>query len=163
MHPTLMPILMPVCARCRIARSVDDYPLRRHGQSRRIGAVCQSCLDALQPSLAGGGRRSAPLDTPAAGGEKTRDLPLFGDEKLTDTGCEIAPRCLSCPLPACRFDSGQAKAIRTGIRHAAETARVRKLLAAGQEPANIALVMGISVRTVFRRKRVLTSGQNGDA
>ncbi len=29
-------------------------------------------------------------------------------EVMPDTGCEVAPKCLECPLPQCKYDMGAA-------------------------------------------------------
>ena len=67
--------------------------------------------------------------------------------KYPDTGCEVAPSCLSCPLEVCIHDShGQAK-----VR--LRDTRIVKMDGTDRE---IADTVGVSVRTVYRaRKRVL--------
>lgn len=66
-----------------------------------------------------------------------------------DTGCADLgiPSCLSCWLPACRFDlpPKQAGAL-------VRAARVRELLRQGLTVDEIAAEMGTSRRTVFRLK-----------
>lgn len=64
-----------------------------------------------------------------------------------DTGCTLAPLCLDCPLPTCRYD------LPGGLR----TARVQEraiqmqaLHAAGYQASEIATMLGVSRRTVFR-------------
>ncbi len=65
-----------------------------------------------------------------------------------DDGCEISPRCLECPLPACRYDMPPKRA--GALMREAE---LRRLLAAGFTADEAAVKMGISRRTVFRLKR----------
>ncbi len=65
-----------------------------------------------------------------------------------DDGCEIAPKCLECPLPACRYDLPPKRA--GALMREAE---LRRLLAQGLTADQAAVVMGVSRRTVFRLKR----------
>ena len=64
-----------------------------------------------------------------------------------DDGCEVAPACLSCPLPRCRYEAHNGlRRIRAALRRE-EIARLRRL---GLGPDAIAARLGISKRTVFR-------------
>jgi hypothetical protein len=65
-----------------------------------------------------------------------------------DDGCEIAPKCLECPLPACRYDLPPKRA-----GALMREAQLRALLAEGLTPDEAAVKMGVSRRTVFRLKR----------
>jgi hypothetical protein len=65
-----------------------------------------------------------------------------------DDGCEIHPRCLECPLPACRYDLPPKRA--GALLREAE---LRRLLAQGYTADQAAAKMGVSRRTVFRLKR----------
>lgn len=65
-----------------------------------------------------------------------------------DDGCEIAPHCLSCPLPACRYDLPPKRA-----GALMREAQLRELLNAGHSACEAALMMGVSRRTIFRLKR----------
>ena len=73
-----------------------------------------------------------------------------------DTGCEVHPSCLSCPLVRCRFDEPG------GVRRLLSRDRDRALLAMqrrGRPINTIAEHFGISRRTVFRvlaRARAVT-------
>ena len=40
----------------------------------------------------------------AVGEEKEKAKEEWWEETYADTGCEFSPRCLECPLPACRYD-----------------------------------------------------------
>lgn len=62
-----------------------------------------------------------------------------------DTGCDLAPSCLACPLPACRYDLPPkvAAALPTIIA-------VRRLRAAGKTVTETAEELGVSRRTAFR-------------
>ena len=33
-----------------------------------------------------------------------KDLPETRDARLADNGCEFAPSCFDCPLPACKYE-----------------------------------------------------------
>lgn len=79
----------------------------------------------------------------AAGGSSVSDFVHYRDD-----GCEIAPRCLECPLPACRYDLPPKVAgalLRAG--------HCQKLLHQGLTADEVAVAMGVSRRTVFRLKQ----------
>lgn len=65
-----------------------------------------------------------------------------------DDGCEIAPHCLQCPLPACRYDLPPKRA-----GALMREAQLRELLATGYSADEAAVMMGVSRRTIFRLKR----------
>lgn len=65
-----------------------------------------------------------------------------------DNGCDIAPRCLACPLPRCRYDLPPRRAGAL-LRWLA----VEALLGEGRTAAEVADELGMSRRTVFRLKR----------
>lgn len=74
-------------------------------------------------------------------------LPEFAT--YIDTGCEVAPKCLECPLAVCRFDTpGGARAIRNRVRDP----EIIAALAAGEHPDAVAARFHVSRRTVFRIK-----------
>lgn len=65
-----------------------------------------------------------------------------------DTGCSIAPSCLSCPLARCRYDLPPKRAgalMRESL--------LRTLLAQGLTADEAAAAMGVSRRTIFRLKQ----------
>lgn len=69
------------------------------------------------------------------------------DLEWRDGGCEVAPSCLACPLPACRYDvPGGARALRNAERDRA----IRRAHAGEESVAEIAERFGVSRRTVFR-------------
>lgn len=90
-----------------------------------------------------------PLDAAHPG--TTDELP----EQVTyrDEGCELAPHCLSCPLPLCRYDLAhkQAGAI---IR----ANQLRPLLAQGLTKLECAAALGVTPRTVARIKAAIRDG-----
>lgn len=69
-----------------------------------------------------------------------------------DDGCSIAPSCLSCPLPACRYDlpAKQAGAL-------LRAAWVRGLMRRGLTTDEIAAELNTSRRSVYRLKVLLRS------
>lgn len=65
-----------------------------------------------------------------------------------DTGCQVHPACLSCPLPRCVLDEppGQRAAARNRERDAAIIAAMQR----GESVRQIGATLGISRRTVHR-------------
>jgi hypothetical protein len=71
-----------------------------------------------------------------------------------DTGCDLYPSCLRCPLPRCRYDDpgGAAQMLRTG-----RDATILRLAERDGLPVDrLAEMFGLSRRTIFR---VLRSGR----
>lgn len=91
----------------------------------------------LQP---GGPETEPPLELPARRGA----LPDERDN-WRDTGCDLYPSCLTCPLPRCRYDQRAPDQLRTGRNNA-----IRSRRAAGETPEAIAQALGLSRRTIFR-------------
>lgn len=86
-----------------------------------------------------------------ADGEKPQDPPrasaLPEHVDYRDTGCSVAPRCLECPLPVCRYE------VPGGLRGALTLARdeeIRELRAAGPTVEQLAARFGVTTRTVRR-------------
>ena len=80
------------------------------------------------------------------------DLPV-GDLRpeyceYQDTGCDLYPSCLTCPLPRCRYDEG------AGRRRAAdgplEEEIVRLRRGEGRSIREVAARVGLSERTIYR-------------
>lgn len=64
-----------------------------------------------------------------------------------DDGCEVAPACLSCPLPVCRFDVvGGARTLLNLDRDA----HIKRLYGEGWAVEAIAVAVNVSRRTVTR-------------
>lgn len=64
-----------------------------------------------------------------------------------DTGCSVAPACLSCPLPRCRYDvPGGARAMLNDSRDTG----IRDAYDGGEPVVFIAERLGVSTRTVHR-------------
>jgi hypothetical protein len=65
-----------------------------------------------------------------------------------DTGCELAPSCLHCPLPRCKHDQpGGARRLVTDARDR-EIAALRRRHAASVE--ELADAYGLTRRSIFR-------------
>lgn len=64
-----------------------------------------------------------------------------------DKGCDVASRCLECPLPRCRYEvTGGLRALRNAKRNPEIVRRYR----AGERADEIAVALGVSRRTVCR-------------
>lgn len=88
---------------------------------------------------------SEPLDLPA----RCDALPEHTD--YADTGCDLAPSCLNCPLPRCKYDSpGGAAAMLRNSRDAAIADAVRRR---NLPIDDVAAMFGLSRRSVFRALR----------
>lgn len=83
----------------------------------------------------------------ALGERPVRQDALPESLEYRDTGCSLAPRCLDCPLPRCRYDEpGGARRLLTETRDA-------EIVVARQQglPINaLARQYGLSRRSVFR-------------
>lgn len=66
-----------------------------------------------------------------------------------DDGCDIHSSCLTCPLPACRYEMppGRARAL-------AQAATLGRLLSTGLTMDQAAIELGVSRRTVYRLRRI---------
>lgn len=69
-----------------------------------------------------------------------------------DDGCDIHRQCLTCPLPACRYEMppGRARAL-------SQAASLARLLTDGHTMDEAATELGVSRRTVYRLRRIGTS------
>ena len=75
--------------------------------------------------------------------------PRFSD--YPDDGCEVAPSCLRCPLPQCKYDD---PGLLTRMRVRARQAPALLLLAQGVSVAEVAEQTGYSWRAVHRMQMV---------
>lgn len=64
-----------------------------------------------------------------------------------DTGCDLHPRCLSCPLPHCRYDLPAGVAT---LKRAYRARRAQDLRRRGYPVAGIAQELQLSHRQVIR-------------
>lgn len=109
----------------------------------------------LTPPPSGGGRETLAsatgllVDTEPRhpNGRKVRIDALPEYLEYRDSGCEVAPSCLRCPLVRCRYDEPG------GVRSLLQTTRdeaVRRRRAEGVGIDALAREFGISRRSVFR-------------
>ena len=86
-------------------------------------------------------------------------LPEYVD--YADTGCDLYPSCLNCPLPQCRYEvnGGASTMLRTG-RDASIIAAAKRY---GATIDDLARTFGLSRRTIFRvlEKDRAPRGQHG--
>jgi hypothetical protein len=76
------------------------------------------------------------------------ELDLLPDEiEWRDEGCELFSSCLNCPLPKCVEDEprGQQR-----LRMAARSRRMAEMRRGGKSVKEIAVIFGVSKRTVQR-------------
>lgn len=67
--------------------------------------------------------------------------------RYRDDGCSVAPACLACPLPACRYDTKADPAI---AARAKRNAAIREAHAAGITMADLSKQFGLSKRAIHR-------------
>ena len=80
---------------------------------------------------------------------------LLPEETLyKDTGCDLSPLCLSCPLERCAEDQTRG---RQRVRQRSMSATVELLLDMGYTQVQIAGMLGVSDRTVGRYKNFYPS------
>ena len=72
-------------------------------------------------------------------------------EEYRDTGCNLAPSCLSCPLRRCKYDQPRHK--QASGRQNERRRKIRALLDEGMTIAEIAERLDISMRTAYRERR----------
>jgi len=80
--------------------------------------------------------------------ELERDDALPEESTYHDEGCELAPACLSCPLPRCRYDEPGVRHNFLKDRRNQEIARLRQTQGAGI--GELAARFGLSKRSVHR-------------
>ncbi len=83
------------------------------------------------------------------------DKGLPENQDYTDTGCELAPSCLECPLALCKYDDPSWDRRSRTVMRDQEIVRLRRK---GLRVADIAKVVKTSDRTVYR-----VTQQNGVA
>ena len=86
---------------------------------------------------------------------RVRSDALPEEIQYRDDGCDVHPRCLTCPLPRCRYDEpGGLRAMLNAYRDEQVVAQRRD----GAPVDQIAERYGLSRRTVFR---ILSSASDG--
>lgn len=74
-----------------------------------------------------------------------------------DEGCEFFPSCLNCPLERCIEEEPDG---RRRLKKQGRIRRVQELRQKGKSPAEIAGILGVSIRTV---QRTLAEARKGEA
>ena len=90
--------------------------------------------------------------------KRTRRDAYPEDLVYVDRGCNYHPSCLTCPFVVCRYDMEGGG----GIRALQVNERIPKLLAmrrAGKTNREMALALGISVRSVHRLMGEIQNGR----
>jgi hypothetical protein len=86
-----------------------------------------------------------------------REDALPENQDYRDTGCNLAPRCLDCPLPRCRYDEpGGARRLLTETR---DEEIVRRRATDRLPIDTLAQQYGLSRRSVFRILRKARDGR----
>jgi hypothetical protein len=82
------------------------------------------------------------------------------DDPPADTGCDLSPTCLECPLPKCRYDMTQRERSEHGIRGDGKSLhREKRLLIevmlkeSGKSPREISKAVGVTAHTVRKIAR----------
>ena len=76
-----------------------------------------------------------------------RQLPENSNSLNTDTGCDLHPRCLTCPFIVCRYDMPGGKKALLNINRDQLVGSLRR---SGKTVPAVAKLMGLSRRTVVR-------------
>ena len=82
------------------------------------------------------------------------DIPLVP----SDTGCQLAAKCLTCPLPVCKedLDAWEVKLAKMRARSLARVAEIRRL---GLTVSEAAAKYGVSRRAVYRWRALAEGAQ----
>ncbi len=122
-----------------------DRPERERAPAPRLRIVEPPLERARTP------RRVVHIGEPLPLLERVRVDALPEHTAYADSGCELAPSCLRCPLVRCKYDEpGGARVIKAGAR-AREVARTHR--SDGASITQLAEQFGISRRQVFRALR----------
>ncbi len=105
--------------------------------------------------MSSGFRVSRSASPPPPPGTQNPELKTGGDplgDIPADEGCDLAPSCLHCPFPRCRYDDpGLVRRLRHGTRRQEQSRRLAALSAeGGWTMREAAGRLGVSRRTVFR-------------
>ena len=87
--------------------------------------------------------QSVPTPLPLA---RAGTLPEDADYR--DTGCDLSPSCLQCPLPQCRYD--EPGGLRAPLNRTRDHEIHRLRFDHGVSPPDLARRFGISLRTICR-------------
>lgn len=79
--------------------------------------------------------------------ESFADKGLPENQTYIDTGCELAPSCLKCPMAMCKYDEPNRRRRRRNVMRDQEIVRLRSK---GLRVTEIAKICKTSDRTVYR-------------
>jgi len=68
-----------------------------------------------------------------------------------DTGCEVAPKCLECPLPQCRWDDPAG--YYRQMRQQKDARILEEMKQRNLSVDEVAMLFGVTTRTIFRVSR----------
>jgi len=74
--------------------------------------------------------------------------PRWWEELPPDQGCEVAPACLTCPLPQCKHDDPWG--YRRDLTKRRDAQMLEEIYQKGLTFDQAAALYGVNVRTVFR-------------
>lgn len=77
---------------------------------------------------------------------KPRSSAYVDGVNFSDDGCSLAPSCLECPFPVCRYDVHGIPGIKAEIKKEF----IRKAKRMGYKRSDIAKEFGISLRVIHR-------------
>lgn len=80
-----------------------------------------------------------------------------------DNGCDIAPKCLECPLEACKYDGPEGAEAARRYRLAQRLEAMQSLSDQGLTSDDLADKMGISKRHLYRLKALVKECSNTPA
>lgn len=75
------------------------------------------------------------------------DRGLPENTEYADTGCELAPSCLECPLALCKYDDPDLLMRSNKVMRDTE---ILRLYSSGVKVSKIAVIVNTSERTVYR-------------
>lgn len=76
-----------------------------------------------------------------------------------DTGCNLHPSCLACPLAACKYDEVPVTNRVARSEHRDRIDEACRLYAAGMTTLEVARQMGLERRTVARYRQIGREGR----
>ncbi|HXH05354.1 MAG TPA: helix-turn-helix domain-containing protein [Vicinamibacterales bacterium] len=85
--------------------------------------------------------------------KRRSQLPEFTEYK--DTGCDVSPSCFTCPLVKCRYDTDAGG--KRSLQRRARLSQVAALRRRGLTVDQIAQMLGLSRRTIFRDMKGVTN------
>ena len=78
---------------------------------------------------------------------------LAMQEHAKNCGCDVASCCFSCVLAACKWEDPAAY---QQWKHGEAKAAALRVIASSSSPKEAAAVLGVAVRTVYRRRVALS-------